>query len=98
MPGLQPIVDIAAHPLTITRSFHAALFGTLVVLGSCVVAPLPEAYPPPYTPSYGYVPYEPSPYYAGYPWYFGPEIGIGVGVGRGWRGGGRGGGGRHGRR
>jgi len=73
------------------RYFQTALLGGLALLASCVVAPAPEAV----YPAYGYAP---APYYGGYPWYSGPEIGIGLGVGRGWHGGGRGGGGRGGRR
>ena len=36
-----------------------------------------------------YVPYAYDPYYYGYPypWYFGPDVGIGIGVGRDWGGG-----------
>lgn len=91
MPSPQSNVARDAHPLVTARSFQVALLAALVVLGSCVVAPPEAAYRAPYPADYGYAP---GPYYAGYPWYFGPEVGIGVGVGRGWHGGGRHRGGR----
>lgn len=71
--------------MMISRWFRMAVGAAMLILASCVVAPLPGPAPGPYP---GYAPYAYEPYYPAYPWYFGPEVGIGVGVGRGWHGGG----------